>query len=66
MPYADTSDDYLANACSFSLSVIFLVSLVLKVATLTELPELTVRMSPEQRKAAGDFVLGEGGDRIAA
>lgn len=48
-PYKSTSDDYLANASSFSLSVVYLCSLMFKMATLTQLQEVIERISPEQR-----------------
>ena len=35
-PYMETSDDFLANGCSFSLVVYFLCCIMFKVGTLTE------------------------------
>ena len=34
-PYAKTSDNYLANGCSFALSIFFVVSIIFKMGTLT-------------------------------
>ena len=48
-PYRDSADDYLANACSFSMSIIFLCCIMFKISTLTELKEILARMSPEQQ-----------------
>ena len=33
-PFNDIADDYLANSCSFALSVVFVCSLMFKIATL--------------------------------
>lgn len=48
-PYADSSDDFLANASSFALSVFFVCSIIFKIASLTELGALRERMSIEQK-----------------
>lgn len=48
-PYHDVADDFLANACSFSLLVVFVCMLLFQVATLTEMDELQQRMSDEQK-----------------
>lgn len=49
-PFADTADDYLANACSFSLAIVMLCCLVFKIGVLTELEEVWRRMAPEQQE----------------
>lgn len=48
-PYKDTADDFIANSASFSLAVVYLCSLMFKVATLTEMEEVLERISLEQR-----------------
>ena len=48
-PFVDTGDDYLANACSFSLVVVFICSSMFKITTLTENRAVVDRMSIEQR-----------------
>ena len=50
-PFRDTSDDYLANASSFSLVIVFLCCIIFKIGSLTELDVLKRRMAPEQREA---------------
>ena len=47
-PRACCTDDYLATTCSFSLVVLLLCSLMFKIGTLTELDEISDRMSVEQ------------------
>ena len=52
-PYKYMSNDYLANGCSFSLLVVFICCIMYKVGTLTELSDVQMVMSSEQR---GDFI----------
>ena len=49
-PYDDTSDDYLANFCSFSLLVVFLCCILYKQATLIELQDVRGVISEEQKR----------------
>ena len=51
-PYRDTQDNYMANVCSFSLSITFLCCTVFKMSALLEPSELAQRMSAEQRDDA--------------
>ena len=53
-PFARTTDDFLAAACSFCLTVCFLCCVCYKLNTLTELKDMQDRMSLEQKT---DFVL---------
>ena len=46
-PYAEMSDDYLANGCSFALSIYFLCCIIYKIRTLTELRDVQGVMSKE-------------------
>ena len=48
-PFMSRADNFLALACSLSLSVMFLCTIFYKNATLTELPAIRDRMSLEQR-----------------
>lgn len=48
-PYASIHDDYLASACSFSLSIMFLCSMSYKHAMLLDLPDIQDKLSREQR-----------------
>ena len=54
MPFKDTTDDYLSNACTLLQTIFFLCLMIAKVATLSDYPELIRRMSNEQRY---DFVV---------
>ena len=44
-PYADTGDNFFAASCSFGIIVLFVCCIMFKLATLTELPDLQLRMS---------------------
>ena len=46
-PLKDTADDYLANASSFAMCVIFVCCIIFKISTLTELRDVHTRMSIE-------------------
>ena len=46
-PLKDTADDYLANASSFAMCVIFVCCIAFKISTLTELRDVHTRMSIE-------------------
>ena len=48
-PYKQLSDDFLASSASFSLVVFFVCAYAFKDATLTTLPDIESRLSPEQR-----------------
>ena len=48
-PYKDLGDNYLAGACSFSLCIVFVCSIMFKIATLTELREVLSIISSEQQ-----------------
>ena len=50
-PFLDTGDDYLANACSFAMSVMLVCCIMFKIGELTEIDEVWTRMAPEQREA---------------
>jgi hypothetical protein len=47
-PYTETTDDFLANSCSFALLAFFLCCIVFKLGTLTELPSVQAVMTKEQ------------------
>mmetsp|Transcript_78334 Transcript_78334/g.155678 ORF Transcript_78334/g.155678 Transcript_78334/m.155678 type:complete len:737 (-) Transcript_78334:352-2562(-) len=49
-PYRSVTDNYLASASSFSLLALFLTCIVFKYADLTDLDDIQVRLSEEQRK----------------
>ena len=48
-PFRKLFDDYLARACSISLTVMLLCCAFYKNMSLTQLPEIQARMSLEQR-----------------
>lgn len=50
-PYKRTADNFLANACSFLLLVFFIVCILYKLATLTELEDV-VRHLPKKAEIA--------------
>ena len=51
-PFKDPTDNYLANSCSFSLSAVFLCSIMFRIAELTERQVLLDQVPVEQQ---GDF-----------
>ena len=48
-PYVDTSDDFLAAATSFSLVIVFVCATCFKYLALTDLRDLQLKMSTEQK-----------------
>ena len=53
-PYKNKSDDYLAAASSFSMTMVFLCSIVYKYASLTDTQDVQAKMSSEQK---ADFLV---------
>ena len=65
-PFRHKADNYVAVACSASLQICFLLCLLFKYSSFTDLPDVNERMSPEQRELYSPDALWITGMMIAA